>query len=83
MVLEAEVSSMVGERLPPHKKGRVVRHNKDHQKMMVEGEEPPYEMAKVAAEVEELPIIAINAISWDIDHSSIQIMKKPNTEAHI
>ena len=51
--------------------------------MMAEEEEPPQEMVEVAAEVKELPIVAINAISWDIDHSCVQIMKKPNTEAHI
>ena len=28
------------------------------------------------AEVEELPIVAIHAISWGIDRSSVQIMKK-------
>ena len=51
--------------------------------MMAEGEETPQEMVEVAAGVEELPTIAINAISWDIDHSSVQIMKKLSTEEHI
>jgi hypothetical protein len=51
--------------------------------MMVEGEEPPWEMVEVTVEVEELPTVAINAISWDIDHSSVHIMKKSNTEADI
>ena len=40
-------------------------------------------MEEEEAKVEELPIVAINAISWDIDHSSLQIMKKLNIEEHI
>ena len=40
-------------------------------------------MAEVIAKVKELPIVAINVISWDIDHSSVQIMKKLNTEENI
>ena len=34
-------------------------------------------------EVEELPIVAINAITWGIDHSSVQKMKKLRTKEHI
>ena len=49
---------------------------------MAEGEEPPQE-TNVIAEVEELPIVAINAISWGINHSSVQKMKKLSTEEHI
>ena len=80
---EAEDSSVVEARLPPRKKGLTACHNKDHQEMMAEEEEPPQGVAKVAAEVDELPTIVINATSWDIDHSNDQIMKKPNTKAHI
>ena len=80
---EAEVSSVVEVRLPSHKKGLGARHNRDHKEMMAEEEEPPQGVSEVAAEVEELPTIRINATSWDIDHSNVQIMNKPDTEAHI
>ena len=80
---EAEVSSVVESRLPPYRKGRAACCSRDHPEMIAEEEEPPHEVVKVIVEVEELPTIAINATSWDIDHSNVQIMKKPNTEAHI
>ena len=51
--------------------------------MMEEKEEPPEGVVEAAAEVKELPIISINATIWDIDPLNVQIMKKPNTEAHI
>ena len=34
-------------------------------------------------EVEELPIVAINAISWGIGLLSVQIMKKLDTKENI
>ena len=40
-------------------------------------------MVEVTAGVEEPPTIAINATSWDIDPSNVQIMRKLDTEAHI
>ena len=84
MVPEAwEESSVVGVRLPPNKKGLATLHNRDRQKMIAEGEEIIQEMSEVLVEVKELPIVVINAISWGIDHSSVQIMKKLNTEEHI
>ena len=33
---------VVEARLPPHKKGRVARHNRDHPEKMAEEEEPPH-----------------------------------------
>ena len=39
-MVEAEVSSVVEARLPPHKKGLAARHNRDHQETMAEEEEP-------------------------------------------
>ena len=83
MVPEAEVSSVVEARLPPHKKGLVARHNRVHQETMVEEEEPPQGEAEVTTNVEALPTVSINATSWDIDHSNVQRMKKPDTEVHI
>ena len=50
---------------------------------MAEEEEPLQEVVEVIAEVEELPTVAINATSWDTDHSNVQIIKKPDTKAHI
>ena len=80
---KAEVSSVLEARLPPHKKGLATHHNRDHQEMMAEEEETPQEVVEVTVEVEEPPTIAINATSWDIDHSNVQIMKKPDTKAYI
>ena len=40
-------------------------------------------MEEEEAEVEELPIIAINAINWGLDHLSVQIMKRLDTKEHI
>ena len=40
-------------------------------------------MEEEEVEVEEQPIIAINAINWGIDHLSVQIMKKLDIEEHI
>ena len=51
--------------------------------MIAKGEEMLQGMDEVATEVEELPIISINAISWEIDRSSVPIMNKLNTEEHI
>ena len=50
---------------------------------MEEEEEPPQGVVEVTTEVKDLPTVAINATSWDINHSNVQIIKKPNTEAHI
>ena len=71
---ETEVSSVVEARLPPHKEGLAAHHNRDHQETMEEEEEPPQGVAEVATEVEALNIVSINATSWDIDHSNVQIM---------
>ena len=51
--------------------------------MTIEEEELLQEMEEVEVEVEELPIVAINEISWGIDHLSFQIMKKSYTEENI
>ena len=51
--------------------------------MITKEEETLQGMDEEEAGVEELPIIAMNAISWGIDHLSVQIMKKPDTEEHI
>ena len=48
--------------------------------MITEEEETLQGMEEVITEVEELPIVAINAISWGIDRSSVQIMKKLDIE---
>ena len=40
-------------------------------------------MEEEEAGVEDLPTIAINAISWGIGHLSVHIMKKPDTKEHI
>ena len=50
---------------------------------MAEEEQPPQGVYKVIAEVEDPPTVVINDTSWDINHSNVQIMKKPNTEARI
>ena len=51
--------------------------------MTTEEEELLQEMEEVGVEVEELPIIAINAISWDIDHLSVKTMKTQDNVEHI
>ena len=51
--------------------------------MTIEEEELIQEVEEKKVEVEEPLIVSINAISWDIDHLSVQIMKKLNTEDHI
>ena len=84
MVPEAEEDSLVaGVRPPASKKGLATIHNRGRQEMIAKGEEILQEMAEVATKVEELPIVAINTISWGIDHSSVQRMKKLNTEKNI
>ena len=84
MVPEVEEdSSVAGVRPPASKKGLAALHNRGCQEMIAEGDEVLQGMDEVVAEVKELNIIAINAISWDIDCSSVQIMKKLNTEEHI
>ena len=47
--------------------------------MIIEEEETTQEMEEVEVEVEELLIIAINAISWGIGHLSVKIVKNPDT----
>ena len=78
-----EDNSVVGVRAPTSKKGLEALRSRGHLEMTIEEEETLQEMEEVVAKVEELPIIAINAISWGIDHSSVQIMKKINTEENI
>ena len=41
------------------------------------------EVEEVEVEVEELPINAINEISWDIDHLSVQTMKGQDIVEHM
>ena len=47
--------------------------------MTTEEEELLQEVEEAEVEVEELPIDAINAVSWDIDHLSVQTMKRQDT----
>ena len=51
--------------------------------MIIEEEEILQGMEEEEAEVEELPIVAINAINWGIDRLSVQIMKKLDIKEHI
>ena len=47
--------------------------------MTTKEEELLQEVEDEEVEVEELPINVINAISWDIDHLSVQTMKRQDT----
>ena len=51
--------------------------------MTREEEELLQEVEEVEVEVEELPINAINEISWDIDHLSVQTMKGQDIVEHM
>lgn len=71
-MLEAkEDSSMVGVRPPTNKKGLAALHNRGCLEMTTKEEEILQGMNEVIAEVEGLPIIAINVISQGINHSSV------------
>ena len=72
MVLEEEEdNSVAGVRPSTIEKEPVALHNRDSLIMITEEEETLQGMEDEEAEVEELPIIAINAISWGIDHLSV------------
>ena len=58
-------------------------HSRNCLIMTTEEEETLQGMDEEEAGVEEVPIVAMNAISWGIDHLSVQIMKKLNTEEHV
>ena len=51
--------------------------------MTTKEEELLQEVEDEEVEVEELPIDAINAISWDIGRLNVQTMNKQDTEEHI
>ena len=51
--------------------------------MIAKEEEILQGMDEVVVEVEKLPIVAINEISWGIDYSSVHKMKKLSTEEQI
>ena len=80
MVLEAEEdSSVAGIKPSTNEKELTTLHNRNHFIMIIEEEETTQEMEEVEVEVEELLIIAINAISWGIGHLSVKIVKNPDT----
>ena len=84
MVLGVEEdSSMVGVTPSTSEKELAALHNKENLIMITEEEDTLQEMEEVEVEVEELPIVAINAISWGTNHFSVQIMKKIDTKEHI
>ena len=84
MVLEAEEDSLVvGVRPSTNEKELAAQHIRDILIMITEEEETIQGIKEVVAEVQELPIVAISEISWGIDHSSVQIMKKLDTEEHM
>ena len=74
---------MVGVKPSTNEKELTTLHNRSHFIMIIEEEETTQEMEEVEVEVEELLIIAINAISWGIGHLSVQIMKKADIEEQI
>ena len=78
-----EDSSVVGVIPPANKKGLATLHSRGNLIMTVEEEETLQEVEGPEVEVEELPIVAINAISFGINHLSAQIMKKLDTKEHI
>ena len=80
MVLEAEEDSQVPRVNPStRKKEPTTLHNRDILIMTIEEEEFLQKVKEEEVEVEELPINAINEISWDIDRLSAQKMKKQDT----
>ena len=83
-MLEAKEDSLVvGVRPLTNDKDLAALHSSSCLIMIAAEEEIIYEMEEVITEVEDLPIIAINAINWAIDHSSVQITKKLKTEENI
>ena len=74
-VLKEYKDSLVAESKPSTSAREVVAlHRRGSLKLTTEEEEKLQEMEEEEAKVEELPIIATNAISWGIDHLSVQIM---------
>ena len=72
MVLEAEEDSQVARVNPStNKRELTTLHVKYNLIMTTEEEELLQEVEEAEVEVEELPIDAINAISWGIDHLSV------------
>ena len=58
-------------------------HSRDNLIMTTEQEELLQEVEEAKVEVEELPIVVIDAINWDIDRFSVQTMKKQDTVEHM
>ena len=84
MVLEVKEDSHVARVKPlTSKRDSVALHNRGSLIMTTEEGEVLHEVEEVKVEVEELLIVAKNAISWDIDRLSVQIMKEQDTKEHI
>ena len=84
MVLEEEEDSQVASVNPStNKREPTTLHNRDSPIMTIQEEELLEEVEQAEVEVEELPIVAINAISWDMDRLSVQTMKRQDTTEHM
>jgi len=84
MVLEVEENSLVAGVKPSTKEREpTILHNRGSLIMTTKEEKLLQEVEKVKVEVEELIIIVINAISWDIDRLSVHTMKKRDTKEYI
>ena len=80
MVLEVEEDSRVARVKPStSKREPTTLHSKDNLIMTTEEEELLREVEEEEVEVEELPIDAIDATSWDIGHLSVHTMKRQDT----
>ena len=81
LVLEVEEDhSVVGVKPSTSEKDLAALHNRSSLIMIIKEGETLQEMEEVEVEVEELLIIAINAISWGIGHLSVKIVKNPDTQ---
>ena len=84
MVLEVEEDNPMAGLKPSTSERKLASLQKRGNLIMTKSEEIlRQEAEEVKVEVEELLIVAINAISWDIDSLSVQTMKKQDTMEHM
>ena len=84
MVLEAEEDSSVVRVKPSTKKREsIALHDRDCLIMTTKEERLLQEVEEVKVEIEELLIIATNAIRWDIACLNVQTMEKQDIEENI
>ena len=62
---------MAGVRPSTNEKELAALHSRSHLIMIIEDEETLQGIKEVEVEVEEPPIVAINAISWGIDRLNV------------